>query len=317
MSTAKRHRSPNYPAISLEEALPRIQQIYEREFTHAADTNTLAQAIGYSGSNGASDVVLSALKKYGLLEHVGNKEYKLSNLAIDIVLHQQGEPERIKAILEAAFTPPLFAELHDEFGINPPPSENNLRVRLLKREFNPKTVGDVIRAYRETIELVAREAPEYNKGASVGLPPLQKAAGTYVGTFLDGAPKVNTAAQQSPKIQTPPTGNNLPPVDGAKVLNFSIGRNLEAKVVFNSKDVSQEAVKKLAALLELSQDTFYTQAELDEQAKATRQAVWRNKDHDQPVTVIGDLGAGPDGRRYKQIEGSDSGVPEDELEYEA
>jgi hypothetical protein len=42
--------------------------------------------------------------------------------------------------------------------------------------------------------------------------------------------------------------------------------------------------------------------------------MWHNKDHDQPVKVIGEAGE-RDGRRYVKIEGSDTGVPEDELEY--
>ena len=46
-----------------------------------------------------------------------------------------------------------------------------------------------------------------------------------------------------------------------------------------------------------------------------RSAIWRNNDHDQPVTVTGELGAAPDGRRYFKILGSDTGVPENELEF--
>jgi hypothetical protein len=64
-------------------------------------------------------------------------------------------------------------------------------------------------------------------------------------------------------------------------------------------------------LLDLSKDAYPTKAELVQ----PRRAVWRNKDHDQPVTVTGEAGA-HDGRRYLKIEGSETGVPEDELEFE-
>lgn len=43
-------------------------------------------------------------------------------------------------------------------------------------------------------------------------------------------------------------------------------------------------------------------------------AMWRNKDHDEPRTIIADLGVGPDGRRYFQAEGYSSGIPADEVE---
>jgi hypothetical protein len=46
-----------------------------------------------------------------------------------------------------------------------------------------------------------------------------------------------------------------------------------------------------------------------------RKAIWKNKDHDQPVTVTGELGE-KDGKRFYSIEESSTGVPEDELEFE-
>lgn len=41
--------------------------------------------------------------------------------------------------------------------------------------------------------------------------------------------------------------------------------------------------------------------------------IWKSKDFDYPVTVIGYLGQGPDGRDYVRIEGSQTAVPADEL----
>lgn len=43
------------------------------------------------------------------------------------------------------------------------------------------------------------------------------------------------------------------------------------------------------------------------------EAVWKNKDFDQPVKIIGSLGMGSDGREYLAIEGSRMGVPKDEV----
>lgn len=42
-------------------------------------------------------------------------------------------------------------------------------------------------------------------------------------------------------------------------------------------------------------------------------AIWRNADHDQPVTVRVDAGQGQDGRRYVWIEESVTAIPADEL----
>lgn len=47
----------------------------------------------------------------------------------------------------------------------------------------------------------------------------------------------------------------------------------------------------------------------------TGEAIWKNKDVDQPINVIEDLGTGPDGKHYVKVEGSESGIPIDEIEY--
>jgi hypothetical protein len=44
-------------------------------------------------------------------------------------------------------------------------------------------------------------------------------------------------------------------------------------------------------------------------------AIWKNKDFDQPVKVVRDLGIGPDGRRYVQVQGSNTGIPIDEIQF--
>jgi len=49
-------------------------------------------------------------------------------------------------------------------------------------------------------------------------------------------------------------------------LRFNIARDAQARVLFTGR-VTQEAITKFCALLELSKDTFPTEAELDEASK--------------------------------------------------
>ena len=46
----------------------------------------------------------------------------------------------------------------------------------------------------------------------------------------------------------------------------------------------------------------------------SRPAIWHNKDHDQPILVTGELGE-VDGQRFYAIEGSNGGIPEDQIEF--
>jgi len=145
-------RSPNYPAIGLQSAIDRAAKIYEKEHTHKAPSDVVAKALGYQGLNGKSLTVLSALKKYGLLEDIG-KELKISQDALIILVEPQSSLERAAAIRRAAFAPVLFDEIRKNYG-ETIPSDENLRAFLLRKGFLSSAVDAPIRAYRETIGLV-------------------------------------------------------------------------------------------------------------------------------------------------------------------
>src|ERR1700733_12477276 len=96
----KRVRSPNYPALSLPDALVKVASVYRELHTHAAPREVIAKAMGYSGLSGASATAVSALHKYGLLERVGNEEVRVSERAMRI-MHPHSPDEKAKAVREA------------------------------------------------------------------------------------------------------------------------------------------------------------------------------------------------------------------------
>lgn len=49
-------------------------------------------------------------------------------------------------------------------------------------------------------------------------------------------------------------------------------------------------------------------------SKGETLAVWRKKDHDQPVTITGEMGE-KDGRRFYAAKETSTGIAEDELEF--
>lgn len=56
-------------------------------------------------------------------------------------------------------------------------------------------------------------------------------------------------------------------------------------------------------------------AEEFEKFDEPRQSIWNSPSGDRPVTIVGSLGRGEDGREYLKIEGSDAGIPADEVEW--
>jgi hypothetical protein len=105
---------------------------------------------------------ISALHKYGLLEKQGD-DIKVSERALRI-LHPQSPEERGEAIREAAGAPQLFAELAERFP-GRVPNEELLRNYLVRNGFVPAAAQLVVLSYRETSELVAREAGGHDSGA--------------------------------------------------------------------------------------------------------------------------------------------------------
>lgn len=147
-----RVRSPNFPVIGLPAAIDRIEKIYKREQTIPATRETIAEHLGYSGMNGASLKVISALSKYGLLEETRDKHFKVSPLALAI-LHPASDEEKSDALKQAAEGPALFQKLNAQFE-GRRPSDTNLRSWLLRNGFATSAVDSVISAYSETMDLL-------------------------------------------------------------------------------------------------------------------------------------------------------------------
>jgi hypothetical protein len=154
-----RVRSPNYPALSLPEAIQSITKVFAKENRHRADKEVLVKAMGYGGINGASLGSLSALLKYGLLEQQG-ADFRVSDRAMAI-LHPHTPAEKAKAIADAAHEPSLFAEMLADFP-GSIPSDDNLRSYLVRRGFSPSALSAVINAFRETMSLVGEGGGAYD-----------------------------------------------------------------------------------------------------------------------------------------------------------
>lgn len=175
-----RIRSPNYPALSLAEALSRVSQVHAKERQHPAAKEVILKGMGYSGVHGTSLGALSAALKYGLLEQEGKGEdYRVSDRAVAI-LHPHTPEEKTQAIREAAQSPALFGELLEHFkgGL---PSDDNLRAYLVRRGFSQTSLPAVIQAFRDTMELVSPETQAYIPPVEEAHKPMIHQASTHIG----------------------------------------------------------------------------------------------------------------------------------------
>lgn len=172
-----RVRSPNYPALSLPEAINSVAKVFAKENRHRADKEVVVKAMGYGGLNGASLSSLSALLKYGLLEQLKDGGCKVTDRALAI-LHPQTPQEKAEAIAAAARDPALFAEMLNDFP-GSIPSDDNLRSYLVRKAFSPTALTGVIHSFRETMTLVGEVGSAYDSPSPVPeAPPSATPQGT-------------------------------------------------------------------------------------------------------------------------------------------
>jgi hypothetical protein len=154
-----RVRSPNYPALSLPEAIKLVTTVQVAEQHLAAPKEVVAKHLGYASYHGLAGRIVSAIEKYGLLEEVNGDKVKVSPLTMSILFPASPE-EKQKAINEAAFKPLLFAAIRDEWQ-GSRPSDENLRVYLIRKKFGSDALDRVIEVYKETMDLVTPESGVY------------------------------------------------------------------------------------------------------------------------------------------------------------
>ncbi|HLC10565.1 MAG TPA: hypothetical protein VJL56_01830 [Candidatus Bathyarchaeia archaeon] len=154
-----KERSPNYPAVSLDEAIELARALYSKEKRTSVSPEVAARALGYTSLSGPARVKLAALKKYGLIEG-DTHGVKISDLALRILISPQGSDEQMQAIQEAALKPDIFKELA---GTHAEASDDALRSHLmLTRKFTEEGTRHLIRAFRDTFALAKLKDSVYS-----------------------------------------------------------------------------------------------------------------------------------------------------------
>ena len=105
----KKQRSPNYPSMTLSDAIELLGKILKSGGRSPMDAATMAVAAGFKGLSGPTSSKLSALRKYGLIERTGKSGSKVSDIGVAIV-HGQ-ENEKIAALRAAVANAEIIGKL--------------------------------------------------------------------------------------------------------------------------------------------------------------------------------------------------------------
>lgn len=154
-------RSPQFPVVGLKEAIDKARLVWEKDYQVELPREVIAEHMGYSGLNGKSLGLIAAVSRFGLLDGRGDKTH-ITDLAVQILAHESGDPQRKAAILTAAKSPKLFMEIDAKF-LGHSPSDQALRSYLLTRGFTHSGAEGVIRSFRDTEKFVKEEALGYDE----------------------------------------------------------------------------------------------------------------------------------------------------------
>ena len=161
-SKGTKHRSPGYPYIDLGDALERIGMIYQRDRRAFTSFDAILEHLGYSAKkrSGTTGRVVAALRQYGLLDEKSG-QFRVSDLGFKILNLPEDSPERAKLIKEAALKPPMFRKVGAYYE-GEIPSDAALKSHLvLNEKFNPDSVDQFIRSFRETIAIANLQPEDY------------------------------------------------------------------------------------------------------------------------------------------------------------
>jgi hypothetical protein len=152
-------RSPNFPSLSLSEAIDAVKLIYKAEGRSKAPRLSIVKPLGYTSINGRSLSVLGALKAYGLIEGRGD-EVRVSPEGFTLSNAPADSSEYRDALVTSFQAPPAFQRFNEEDdGASP----DTLKWKLQKAGFNADSAERLVRVYRESRDLVNAATEGYSR----------------------------------------------------------------------------------------------------------------------------------------------------------
>ncbi len=153
-------RSPNYPSMSLGDAVDAIREVYAREKRAKFPRSSLATHLGYTSLNGRALSKIGALRAYKLIE--GREDaLTVSAIARALIDAPKESEDYIHALHEAFNSPPLFSRILAEHG-DETPSPQTLRWWLSQQGYVGDAADKALKVYLASVELVNSLEAAYN-----------------------------------------------------------------------------------------------------------------------------------------------------------
>ena len=267
-------RSPKYPRLTIGKM---INLAAERLYMSAADkplnqTRT-AELLGYSETSGQFLAIVSALKKYKILEETGSK-LKISAWFLKLLLPTTSKAECFRLVEQSAYAPALFGDILEKFGLSNP-GDSKIHQYLIDRKFNPVSVDKIIKIYLANLSTLSVYKMDAEKEAQMS----EESGATNYGSrqtamsfseedvYLDEEVKNlmaggketlddQTTMRKAFQVVQQNQSNGSIPHSQESPLSFSLSDKTKAEIFF-SGPVTTIEIDKLINYLELFKKDFW------------------------------------------------------------
>ncbi len=244
----QRVRSPAYPMISLDEAIEKVNILWEKEKNNPFPKEAAMEDLGYDTYAGYSARVISAIKQFGLIsEAQGN--LVITEKGIDISLHSPDDIDYISIVKEIALYPNIYRKLYNEYS-GDLPSDATLKIKLIKDHgFNAGKIDKFIKGFRRTLTfsglIRVEEDCEGNDDEEVR--DVQKEE------------MVNKNARQAQQRQMPagsvgPNKDSLDDLEKSFVLRLK--NENQVTITFHKFPIEESDLKRIKSYIDLQMDVW-------------------------------------------------------------
>lgn len=308
--------------MSLEEAIKKTQQFYAASKRYAvsrSDADPAAyKSLGYGGPNGAAKRALGTLLSFALLEKLpGNDDsrVRISNVGYSIISLKEDDPERVQWIAASARTPKIYQEMLKEFHEGLPASDTPIHSFLAKKGYTLEGIPDLIRDFRATVAFAKLfdggkiEEPDDDGGDD---PSEAVRLAEQARLAEEARKKALMEATLTPPV--PPGMEDIPIILGLdRRIILRVPDDLTWRDIEDFDESWPTAKRRIMRDLAIkaTRDNFPMPPPEFRKGSAT----WKNRDHDEPVTVTGYAGLF-ENEHWVTIEGSKTGIRLAEITYD-
>jgi len=148
-----KERSPNYPNLSLKDALGKLEDLYDKYGKHQIPVTIIHEPWGYDRLSGATRQCIAALSYYGLITATSVGEARKVQITENGYRIIKNAPDRSELIKKAVEKPAIFQTIFEKYTDKSIPPDDILKNYLVwELKFNDKYVDKFIANFKESIE---------------------------------------------------------------------------------------------------------------------------------------------------------------------